>query len=250
MKTLSSIKLMVLENESSKQEILDFFLRRIGIQDLQMANSYNNAIELFATYRPDVALLDIELGEEKTGLDVARFIKSNSNTPFLFITSNYTSELYEQARELKPHAFISREMNELNLRQAIELAIQNTALNERQPTISKPSTAQVIDSDFYSKLGSKYKKINLEDILWVEVEGRYSIIKTTDGKKTLQQSSLREMDRRLPHKQFCRIHKSYIVNLSKVESVDIGNSIIFIGQVELPIGRNFKKEFLARMTKI
>ncbi len=243
MKSLSSIKLMVLENEPAQLEILEFFLRRIGILDIKTANTYRSAIELFRSYQPDVALLDIELGEERSGLDVARYIKSESKTPFLFITSNYTSKMYEQARELGPHAFISREMNEINLRQAIELAVQHLGAS----VATEQQTAS--SEDFYVKFGSQYKKVSLDEILWVEVDGRYSVIKTSDGKKTLINTSLRDTVQKLPANQFCRIHKSFVVNLDWVDSVDSGEDVLFIGKEELPIGRNFKKEILGRMKK-
>jgi DNA-binding LytR/AlgR family response regulator len=241
MKPLSSIKLMVLDNEPAQLEILEFFLRRIGVGHIRTANSYRSAVELFREYKPDVALLDIELGEERNGLDVARYIKSESSTPFLFITSNYTSKMYEQAKELGPHAFIGREMNELSLRQAIELATVH--LHDSGGPEPQPGHAE----DFYVKFGSQLKKIHLDDILWVEVDGRYSLIKTADGKKTLVNTPLRETVLKLPQNKFIRIHKSFVVNLDKVSSVDVGNDIALIAGEEIPIGRNFKKAFMEKM---
>ncbi|MCB0522578.1 MAG: response regulator transcription factor [Lewinellaceae bacterium] len=241
MKTLSTIKLMVLDNEPAQLEILEFFLRRIGVGNIRTANSYRSAVELFREYKPDVALLDIELGEERSGLDVARYIKSESNTPFLFITSNYTSKMYEQAKELGPRAFIGREMNELSLRQAIELATGHLDGDASQE--GKAGSGE----DFYVKFGSQLKKIHLADILWVEVDGRYSLIKTADGKKTLVNTPLRETVLKLPQDRFVRVHKSFVVNLDKVSSVDIGNDIAIVAGEEIPIGRNFKKAFSNRM---
>jgi DNA-binding LytR/AlgR family response regulator len=242
MKNASEIRILLVENEKEHSGLMLFHLNKIGVNQVQIASSYAEAIEIFHLFHPDVALVDIDLGEDKSGIDVASYIKSKGTTSVIFVTSNYRPDVYERAREVGPYAFMNRDFDAIKLRQVLELAVE-----ERR---SASDTAKLVapdDSDFYVKMGSQFRKICPEDILWVEVDGRYSAIKTSDGKKTLVNSSLRDSAKKLAKAPFVRVHKSYIVNLERVESVDMHVGVIYVGEEEIPIGRNFKKDILSKI---
>ena len=65
------------------------------------------------------------------------------------------------------------------------------------------------------------------------------------GQKILVYTSMKELDEKLPHKQFIRVHKSYIVSLSKIENLD--NESIKIGTHDVPLSRNYRTEVMNKV---
>lgn len=89
-----------------------------------------------------------------------------------------------------------------------------------------------------------YVKIMLDDILWIQADYGYSILRLKHGRNMTVSFNLTFVGKWLPTFCFMRIHKSYIVNLRHVESL-IGNNLM-IGDDKLPIGREYKKKVLER----
>ena len=90
-------------------------------------------------------------------------------------------------------------------------------------------------------------KIALKDVLWVEAYDNYSFI-ITQGHKYLISSTLKEMEKKLPPNIFVRTHRSYIVNLEKVEAFE-ENSLI-VNEKPIPIGKSFRKDLMAKFNII
>lgn len=89
-----------------------------------------------------------------------------------------------------------------------------------------------------------YVKIMLDDILWIQADHGYSILRLTHGRKMTVSFNLTYVGKWLPQSCFMRMHKSYIVNLEHVEAL-IGNSLM-IERTTLPIGREYKEPLLHR----
>jgi len=111
------------------------------------------------------------------------------------------------------------------------------SLNEAQSDHNQPKS----DKDyFFVKSGYKILKVNFDDILYIEGLSEYIIIKTkTVNIITLQ--SFKNIEKTLPETGFIRIHKSYLVSLSKIDSVEGQN--VNIANKQLPIGNKYKKRF-------
>lgn len=89
-----------------------------------------------------------------------------------------------------------------------------------------------------------YVKIMLDDILWIQADYGYSILRLKCGRNLTVSFNLKFVGKWLPTFFFMRIHKSYIVNLRHVESLEGSNLII--GDAKLPIGKEYKKKLLER----
>ena len=80
------------------------------------------------------------------------------------------------------------------------------------------------------------------ETIFVEGLKNYVVIHTAD-EKHITYLSMIEIEKALPPARFMRIHKSYIINVDKIKSID-GNSVVLTSRVELPIGNSFKEAFL------
>lgn len=89
--------------------------------------------------------------------------------------------------------------------------------------------------------------INLQDVLFIEVKNNNSIIHTT-SKAYPSYCRLHQLEARLPEEDFCRIHRSYIVNLHKISSIH--RDRVLIGHRELPVGTVFYRELVKKLSII
>ena len=96
------------------------------------------------------------------------------------------------------------------------------------------------DDFIFVKSSKKTYKVNLSDILYIEALGDYVKIHTTD-KMIVSYQSLKNIETLLPPKQFPRIHKSFIIALSRIDLIE-GNQVKIRDRM-LPVGTNFKNEF-------
>ena len=108
-----------------------------------------------------------------------------------------------------------------------------------------PSTSSVSSKEFlFVKKNHIYHKVFLNNIQYIEVEGRYSKIATAD-KAFLVQLALKEVEKLLPSNDFIRTHRNYIVQKSKIQEIhNQDNLIILEGKQTALIGRKYKEDFL------
>ena len=91
---------------------------------------------------------------------------------------------------------------------------------------------------FYIKDGSKNFQVLFSEILYIEAKDKYAILVTTREKHSVLQS-LHNIEKSLPGKLFCRIHRSYIISLIHTKCFDHNNA--YVGNRKLPIGKHYKE---------
>lgn len=236
--------ILIVEDEPHFQEALNLFLKKIGFQVI-IADDFEKAISLFKAHQPDLAIIDVEIGIDKTGIDLAEIFNSFLPIPIIFITSHYNASVYEEVKKVNPVAFINKEISELKLRQAIELGLIHGKKNALFPNSSRIEKEPEIE-EIFVKIGNVLKKFFLIDIDWFGVDGKFAYAKTR-GKNFPLNLSLKDLVKKLGEKDFIRVHQSYMVNIKKIESVNPVKNIIIVNGEELPIGRSYKKNLLNRI---
>jgi len=180
----------------------------------------------------DIIFLDVDM-PELSGLDVADIIGTNSAIIFTTAFPNYAVQAFDKNTAdflLKPISFerftksISKVQNIIKLQKPVEPPRENDY--------------------FFINPGARGKAIQLSYAETIFVEGlkNYVVIHTAD-EKHITYLSMIEIEKALPPARFMRIHKSYIINVDKIKSID-GNSVVLTSRVELPIGNSFKEAFL------
>lgn len=91
---------------------------------------------------------------------------------------------------------------------------------------------------------NEYMKISIDEIRWITAEGSYSLIHMTDGRELIVSFHLSVIEKNLPPSDFLRIHRSYIINLNLVDTLSA--NLLRIGDVSLPIGREYREKVLDR----
>lgn len=222
-----------LARKGLKEYIADLdFLNLVGDFDSPV-----KATELLSRGQIQLLFLDIQM-PKITGLD---FFKSLKNAPPVIFTTAYPQyaldgfELNALDYLVKPISFERFLKAALKAKEYFEIRQHNLeALTGKK------------EEYFFIKVDNKLVKIFFEEILFVEALQNYVTIHTAD-KKYITYLTFKSVEEYLPVNQFIKTHKSYIVSVSKIESIE-GNNIR-IGNHHVPISRNEKEDVMQKLLK-
>lgn len=221
-------------------------LEKYDYHVLQTTTSYDEAIESLEKYQPDLVLLDVNLSSKKTGIDLGKIISEKYKIPFIYITSYSDKQTVALAKETKPNGYIVKPFSEEDLYTSIEVALANytapKALNEQ---VTLPNTTP--NNTFFVRVDKHFVKLNALDILWLQSDGNYLYV-FTDNKKTMLRSSFKDFVKNLSPSDFIQIHKSYYVNIHKIESFT--SDEVFINNTNLPISKVYKDELFNKLNRV
>lgn len=235
-------RVLIVDDEPLALDVIETYVEKLP--SLELVARCENAVQAFdvlSREEVDIMFLDIQM-PQLTGID---FLKSLSNPPLVIFTTaypNYAIEGYELNvidYLLKPISF-ERFMKSVN-KALSQLELQNE-------TTSQPAAAESSeDANFiFVKADKKLVKINYADIIYIEGLKDYVIIKMATSRViTLQ--TMKSLEEKLPTSTFKRIHRSYIVNLDKIDAV-VGN-MVEVDKKHLPIGKNYREELLDIVNK-
>jgi DNA-binding LytR/AlgR family response regulator len=243
-----SQKILIVEDNKDFSSILEIFLKKLGYNNLVVANSFTEGKRLFKLEEPDLAILDVELGEKSSGIDLGHFIRSRDETiPIIYITHNFTDDVYEEALEVKPSSFLNKELSTLKLRQAVDLAFYNLgSLGKNEGIKSGIGPMDFTQDTIFVKVGSNYKRVKLTEIDYFYFEDRYIHLVYLNHTYNIS-GTMKDLVKTLPGNLFVQIHQSYIVNINKVDKVNFTDNEIEIGEKTFPIGIRFKKTLMSNI---
>jgi len=225
MKKLSCI---IVDDEPVARKILQEFTEQVSFLELQgKFESAMKAEEFFKNHQPDLIFVDIEM-PKVSGLQM---LKRNHIDSMVILTTafpQYALDGYELDiidYLLKPfalHRFLK--------------AVQKAKDFYEMKTQSVPMAIGTLPPSYiFIKSEKRIEKVELNDILYAEVLGNYVTI-CTERKKIIAYLTMKSLESQLPSADFIKIHQSFLVNRSKIESVE-GNELK-VGTKSLPISRN------------
>lgn len=227
-----SLNILIVEDDISLALDVEMMIDEMGYNLVGRVDNSTEALEIIYTYQPDLILMDIDIKGSLTGIEVAHKIKP-LDIPVLFITSFDDEEHFSRAIVTNYIGYLVKPVNKFTLRATIETAFKR--LSEEAQEETQQSAFPFKDSLFFKKRGILHK-IPIKSILYISADGDYTITVTEVGEFI---SSLRlfEIEKVLKNYSFIKIHRSHIVNLEKVNSIDPTNNVLRIGAREIPISR-------------
>lgn len=207
------------------------------------SRNYEEAIEMLETEKPDLVVLDIQLAGEKDGVMVADYIRNSIDIPFVFHTGNGDSATVERVKKVKPNAFLTKPFQKTDLLISIEHALSNFS-KQMTAKIENNSSNYLIKDSFFVKDAQYFHKIKFDEVLYLESEGAYVTL-YTEKKKYLLRGSIPQYLEKMNSNNFFRVHRSYAVNLDKVEVIN--TSFLTIRDQNIPISKNFRDDLLTLM---
>lgn len=220
---------LILDDEPLARDVLLQYSRQCDC--LNIIGSAENAIEaaeIIKAKQIDLILLDINM-PEVSGID---FLQSLKPAPLIiFVTAH--PQYAVAGFELQVVDFLLKPLRYERFLQAINKA-KDTFLFK-----SKSEREQLDESDNYIliKADSELHRLHLDDIEYIEALADYVRIHTLD-KRLVTLQTMKKMEEKLPKEKFIRVHRSYIVGLNKIKSLD--GLKLKLSRQAIPIGKNYK----------
>jgi DNA-binding LytR/AlgR family response regulator len=227
------IKTIAIDDEPLALQLITGYIIRTPF--LELKGSFDNPLDAmdFLSGEPiDLIFLDIQM-PDLTGLE---FIRTLSNKPKIIFATAYPNYALEGFKLevidylLKPFNYEEFLASVRKVKNLIEL--ERKAMNK------------VESNEEFLFLKSEYKirRINFNDIIYVEGLKDYVKVYTiSEVKPILSLSTLKTLESKLPQAKFMRVHRSFIVNLNRIDTVD--RSRIVFGKIYIPVGDQYKEKF-------
>ena len=229
------MKCLVIDDDQIQRRLVEYYIQRTEFLNLEGSFGLAvDAIDFIHKNEVDLLFLDVEM-PVMSGIE---FIQNVSvKCPVVLVTSkeNYALDGFENNvidYLLKPVEY-SRFLR----------AVGKAASMKPQ----KQQTEEDTKSEIFVKTNSVIEKVSLSEILWVEAAVDYIQIIKPD-KKLLVYGTLKEMEKRLPAKDFIRVHRSFLVRKDKIQKID-KNKIVISGQ-DVPLSKTYKETVLSTLNVI
>ena len=225
---------VIIDDEPLAREGINNYVQEIDF--LRVAGTCENAIELIKVMdrqKVDLIFLDIQM-PKMNGMD---FLKITKDPPIVIITSAYPSYALESF-QLNVLDYLLKPITFDRFFQAAKKAKDYLQLLSGQMSNVDPKRY------FFIKCENKYEKIFFDNILYIEGMQNYVRIYTEKG-KYLTLLTLKEIEQNVAKESFLRVHKSYIINTAKIDSIE--KHEISIQSARIPISRNFRDDVIEKV---
>jgi two-component system, LytTR family, response regulator len=229
------INCIAIDDEPLAISKLEAFIARVP--GLNLLRTFDNALEAMSWLnenRVDLVFLDIQM-EQLTGI---QFLEATGLNCSIIITSAYDQyaikgfELNVTDYLLKPFSFQRFLM----------------AVNKVMEHVSQKAEGRKEEEEnnryIFVKTEYRLEKVDTEDIIYIQGMKDYLRI-VCSRKKIMTLQSFAKLEELLPAKKFCRIHKSFIIAIDKIESIERG--VVLIADQRIPVSNTYKENFFARI---
>lgn len=239
------LKCIVVDDEPLAVEKLSGYIARVPFLELQASfTSGMDALQYLKDNSTDLLFLDIQM-DDLTGIQLLEVLKNKPQVVFTTAYSDYALKGYELEVSdylLKPISF-ERFLQSAN--RAYDKLSDKT--KKEIKTEATPANAAPAADFMFVKTEYRMEKVKFNDIHYVEGMKDYLRIVCPD-KRIMTLTNFKNMLDMLPEEAFCRIHKSYIINLSKIQSIEKSHVVVL--NERLPIGDSFRKSFFELLEKL
>ncbi len=226
------IKCLAIDDEPLALQQLAGYIQKIPFLKLEAkcTNAFE-ALKILESNSVDLMFVDINMPD----LNGMEFVKSLEEKPLLIFTTAY-SEYALDGFKVEALDYLLKPFTFSEFSQAAQKA-------RKQFELIKNAPEEIDSNNDYLFIKSEYKlvRINFSDILYIEGMKEYVRIHLTAQKPVMSLLSMKSLEEKLPENRFMRVHRSYIVNLDKITTVE--RFRIVFDNVRIPVSENYKEKF-------
>ncbi|SFU74179.1 two component transcriptional regulator, LytTR family [Pustulibacterium marinum] len=229
------MKCIIIEDQPPAQRLLQKYITDFGA--LTLLGTFSDALtamHFLESNSVDLIFLDIHL-PKLSGLN---FLKTLQRQPNVILTTafpEYALESYEYSvidYLLKPFSF-----------ERFVKAVKKVPTKQTEKPTEILTAPEAVKEEIYIKTGYEHIRVPLNEIIYIKSDADFTEVYVSKQKKHLTYDSLRYWADTLTPNGFYRMHKSYIINLAKVQKIAT-NVVVLQDDIKIPIGRSYKDDFL------
>ncbi|MCS7018099.1 MAG: LytTR family DNA-binding domain-containing protein [Cytophagales bacterium] len=229
------LKCVVIDDDEQSRKILEHFIGLTNFLDcVAIFSSGTEALAYLLQSPVDVLYVDINM----PGLSGIELVKALPQPPVTIFTTSHT-DFALTAFELDAADYLVKPIDFGRF--------TKSAAKIAERLRNKTSELPPETDDFFIKVNNKMLRLSASDIWFIEGLSDYVLIHT-EQRQYVVDSTLRAIEEKLPEDRFARVHRSYIVNISRIESIQ-DNEITIKGK-EIPISRTYQQEFFRKIRKL
>lgn len=210
---------------------------------LNVLNVFESALkaveELQSLDNIDLIFLDIHMPD----LDGFDFIKTMKNVPKVIFTTSDPSKAIE-AFEVQAVDYLLKPITFPRFLAAVE-RIRDQEVTKESITKIAEETKNIYKDEIFVNTDRRLVRISVDQICVIEAKGDYILVKMEDQKVHIVRSRFKSMEERLSPEKFIKVHRSYIINISKI--VDIEDSSILVNNEIVPISRSHRNNVIEKL---
>jgi DNA-binding LytR/AlgR family response regulator len=230
---------VIVDDEPLAREGMANYVKDVAF--LQLVDTCVNPVELgklLGEQKIDLIFLDIQM-PKMNGIDFLRVVQK---PPMVIITTAFPGYALE-GFQLNVLDYLLKPITFDRFQKAAKKAHDYFELSTRAAQ-ADTNKGQEAEDYFFIKCGNKYEKIQFADVLYAQGLQNYVTIYTTKG-KYLTLLHMKKLEENFDPQAFIRVHKSFIVSISKIESID-GNELV-ISSHRIPISRNYRDQVIKQV---
>ncbi|MFD2587659.1 LytR/AlgR family response regulator transcription factor [Croceitalea marina] len=233
------MKCIIIDDEVAARAIVKQLCSKVSTLDI--IGEFDNAIEAIKflnQYDVDLIFLDIHM----PGFSGVDFVQTLKNPPKIVMTTSDTEfaiAAYEYEAIID---YLVKPITQVRFEKCIQ-KVENTSFVTNSKNTTKANQEDV-GEDLYINIDRRLIKLKLNDILVVEAKGDYIEVKTTKQDYRVH-TTLKKIKEKLPENTFLQIHRSYIINFTKI--IDIEDNSVLIEKSVIPISRSNRPELMRRL---
>ena len=209
-------------------------LENLGYKVTGMAKTGYEAIQFANKSIPDLAIMDIDLQGDMDGFEVGSYFKKTYQLPIIYLTQFKDLETFEKAKRIHADSYLTKPVNIWDLVRAIELSISRNSIVQ-----SNGGGEYLLQKAFYLRASDhSFEKVPVKEILYLKASGAYTEIYTEKKKFTFSEN-MSFFERKLVAPPLLRVHRSWLINLDRVERIEDG--MLVIADEKISVGKTYKK---------
>lgn len=213
------------------------------VSHLDVVKVYESALEavgdLKSIEQVDLIFLDIHM-PELGGFD---FVKAMKSVPKIIFTTSDPSKALE-AFEVEAVDYLLKPITLPRFLSAVE-RIRDQSITQASISTISTETKHIYKDEIFVNTDRRLVRISVDEICIVEAKGDYILVKMEDQKVHIVRSRFKNMEERLSPDKFIKVHRSYIINVSKI--VDIEDSSVLVKNEIVPISRSHRSQVIEKL---
>lgn len=245
---MDKVQIMIVEDDMIIAADISMQLSQLGYEVTGIFPRGEDALKQLEVAKPDIILMDINLKGKLDGIEIGGEIQKRYTLPLIYLTANADDATFNRAKETKPFAFISKPFKRSDLERTLALVISRLDEKNKLPATetADDNETYLLDDRIFVKQRDRMVKIYIKDILYAEADRNYCKIYTAD-KDYLLGVPLGSFEERLQVRQFMRVHRSYVVNVSKIDELSDNCTFLIIGKSHIPVSKSYQDELMNRL---
>ncbi len=243
---MSKLGIYIVEDEPLYLRKIKRTIEELNYEIVAHSDNSDTAYIQVQDMKPDLMLVDININGTMNGLQLVEKLQETHEIPTIFVTSFNDKETFNRSKELKPFAFITKPFEPSDLQRAIELAFVNVNQGSRVDVSEKEPANYLVNDSIFAKSGHRIEKVPISDILYIEVENNYCTLHTSGDKKYVLRMNMEAVLDYLPE-GFIRTHRKFSVNIHRIDSIDLQDSVVYVQGYSVGVGRAYKDELMSKL---